>query len=87
MDDKIVCEIVGAKIQDCEKKNKGWIVLGFPRTREQAQSISKMKIIPDKIINLTVNESEILSMMVNKAQAMGISQCEPPRRDCSDLSM
>ena len=39
VDDSIVIELVQKEIAGCEKKQKSWIIEGFPRTRCQAQSL------------------------------------------------
>ena len=35
-----------------ENEKKNWIIEGFPRTKIQALSLSKLGIIPDKLINI-----------------------------------
>ena len=45
-------------------KKKNWIIEGFPRTKIQALSLSKMGIIPDKIINIQTSEDVILAKIM-----------------------
>jgi adenylate kinase len=52
VDDDIVIKIIGKKIQEFENEKKNWIIEGFPRTKIQALSLSKLGIIPDKLINI-----------------------------------
>lgn len=37
--DEIVIDLVQNHIEECERKNKGWILEGFPRTRMQALAL------------------------------------------------
>ena len=50
VEDEIVIDLVHKAIAECEAERQSYIVQGFPRTRAQAQSISKHQIIPDKVI-------------------------------------
>lgn len=52
--DEIVIDLVQNHIEECERKNQGWILEGFPRTRMQALALQNMKIIPDKIYLLNM---------------------------------
>ena len=37
--DEIVIDLVQSHIEECERKGKGWILEGFPRTRMQAVAL------------------------------------------------
>lgn len=50
MNDDIVIDLVKKEIADCERKNRSFIVSGFPRTKYQALSMQKLGIIPDKFV-------------------------------------
>lgn len=39
IEDEIVIDLVQNHIEECERKNKGWILEGFPRTRMQALAL------------------------------------------------
>ena len=54
IDDEIVIDIVTKTIKQFEKEKKNWIIEGYPRTREQALSLTKMDFIPDRMILLEV---------------------------------
>ena len=61
MDDDIVIDLVKKEVAKHERKNKSWIVQGFPRTKVQALSLQPMGIIPDKFINLNIREHTSLA--------------------------
>ena len=61
MNDDVVIDLVKKEISDCERKNRSFIVSGFPRTKYQALSMQKLGIIPDKFILFTQSEQNILS--------------------------
>jgi len=56
VDDDIVIELVSKAIHQYEKEQKSWIIEGYPRTREQALSLTKMDFIPDRMILLEVDD-------------------------------
>lgn len=55
--DEIVIDLVTKQIELLEKDKKNWIIEGFPRTRKQALSLTKMDFIPDRMILLDVSET------------------------------
>ena len=55
--DEIVIDLVTKQIEQLEKDKKNWIIEGFPRTRKQALSLTKMEFIPDRMILLDVSET------------------------------
>ena len=52
VDDEIVIDLVKRDIQEAEKEKKSWILEGFPRTKNQALSLQKLGILPNKVILL-----------------------------------
>jgi adenylate kinase len=56
IDDDIVIELITKAILQLEKDKKSWIVEGFPRSRAQALSLTKMDFIPDHMILLKVDD-------------------------------
>lgn len=56
VDDEIVIDLVKKEIDGYEKKQFSWIIQGFPRTKVQALSLQKMKIIPDKFVHIQVKK-------------------------------
>jgi len=44
--------LVKRDIQEAEKEKKSWILEGFPRTKNQALSLQKLGILPNKVILL-----------------------------------
>lgn len=69
--DEIVIDLVQNQIELCEKHNQGWILEGFPRTRMQALALQNMKIIPDKIFLLNM-ENHVLTERLNNKLFMGV---------------
>lgn len=51
--------MVTARLSRDDAKEKGWLLDGYPRSFNQAQSLQKLKIIPDVYIVLDVCESHI----------------------------
>lgn len=64
--DEIVIDLVQNHIDECERKNQGWILEGFPRTRMQALALQNMKIIPDKIFMLNMADNILVERLNNK---------------------
>ena len=69
--DEIVIDLVRNHIEECERKDKGWILEGFPRTRMQAMALQNMKIIPDKIFLLNMAD-QILFERLNQKLFLGV---------------
>ena len=51
VDDRTVIELVTARVAECEKESRSYVLEGFPRTKVQALALEEMGIIPDKVIN------------------------------------
>lgn len=59
--DGIVVELVSQQLRELEKEGRDYIIEGYPRTREQALSLQRMGIVPDKFFILNVGEAAISS--------------------------
>ena len=53
-------DLVEKSVAEFEKKSQSWIISGFPRTRVQALSLQKLKIIPSRFINLKANTEIVM---------------------------
>ena len=54
VDDDIVIKLVKGEIDRAEEAHQSWIITGFPRTKVQALSLQRLKVIPDKFIHLNI---------------------------------
>jgi len=59
--DNIVISLIYKKIQEQEVSNCGWVLQGFPKTREQALLMKRKGIIPDSFIVLDIPDEIIES--------------------------
>jgi len=50
--DHIIQELVFTKLEELEKREKGYILEGFPRTRVQALALQSAGLIPEKVIEI-----------------------------------
>jgi len=57
VDDEIVINLVKGEIDRCEEASQSWLVAGFPRTKVQALSLQRLKVIPDKFIHMSIRPS------------------------------
>jgi len=57
--DNIVISLIFKKIQDQEVSNRGWVLQGYPKTREQALLMKRKGIIPDSFIVLDIPDNVI----------------------------
>jgi adenylate kinase family enzyme len=68
VDDDVVIELVKRKIAEIESNGKSWIMSGFPRTKVQALSLQRMKIIPDRIMHCDYSRADCIKL---RLQALG----------------
>ncbi|OUM60454.1 hypothetical protein PIROE2DRAFT_31754, partial [Piromyces sp. E2] len=57
--DNIVISLIFKKIQEPTVSNRGWILQGYPKTREQALLMKRKGIIADSFILLDIPEEVI----------------------------
>jgi adenylate kinase family enzyme len=55
-----VIELIEKEIAHFERKCQSYIVQGFPRTKVQALSMQKMKVIPDKMMNINITKAAVI---------------------------
>ena len=51
-------------------KDESYLVNGFPRTKVQALSFSKIQVLPDKLINLNINKDVVLNRLNEQCRAI-----------------
>jgi adenylate kinase len=66
VEDQIVIDLVNKEIEACEQEKMSWVIQGFPRTKVQALSLQKIKVIPDKFIQLQTKQVNSLARLKNK---------------------
>jgi len=64
--DELMTTMVNERLQASDCKTNGWMLDGFPRTRAQADSLQKAKIIPDKFILLEVPDAVLIERVVGR---------------------
>lgn len=52
--DYIVCPIVADRLLQADCRSRGWCLDGFPRTRQQASSLAKVNLAPNRVVFLEV---------------------------------
>lgn len=74
--DEVVIGMISGKIDDMPDA-RGFIFDGFPRTKEQAESLDKLLEFKDTTINLVLSlevpEEELVKRLVNRGQTSGRS--------------
>ncbi|XP_068343178.1 adenylate kinase 5, chloroplastic [Pyrus communis] len=64
--DEVVTAMVTARLSCDDAKEKGWLLDGYPRSFNQAQSLQKLKIIPDVYIVLDVPDETLIDRCVGR---------------------
>ena len=59
-------ELVKKEIEGYERKTQSWIIEGFPRTKVQAMSLQRMKVIPDRIMSISYNQRKHIEALVSQ---------------------
>ncbi|KAI9009519.1 adenylate kinase-domain-containing protein [Gaertneriomyces semiglobifer] len=63
--DNVMLGLVSARLQDPEIASKGFILEGFPRTREQAKGLLSRGYIPDRVVVLEAPDEAIVQQVIN----------------------
>jgi adenylate kinase len=58
---------VKGEIDRAEEAHQSWVISGFPRTKVQAISLQRLKVIPDKFIHLNVKANTAVNHIKQKA--------------------
>lgn len=58
--------LVKEEIDRCEEACQSWLVAGFPRTKVQALSLQRLKVIPDKFISIAIRPSHSIQKKKQK---------------------
>ncbi|KAJ3037642.1 Adenylate kinase 8 [Rhizophlyctis rosea] len=61
--DQIMLGLVTARLQDSEVMSRGYILDGFPRTKEQAWAIQKKGILLDMFVVVDIPDQTIISLL------------------------
>ena len=68
--DELVVDILKARLQEDDCKDKGFLLDGFPRTISQAEALdeflTEQGVKIDKVINLHVPDEEIMARAINR---------------------
>ena len=79
--DELVVDILKARLQEDDCKEKGFLLDGFPRTISQAEALEEFLndagVSIDKVINLHVPDEEIMARAINRRT------CENP--ECKEI--
>jgi adenylate kinase len=64
--DEVIIEIVGARLDQDDCRERGWLLDGFPRTKAQAEHLAWMGIKADVTLLLNVPDSELIERVVGR---------------------
>jgi len=64
--DDVIIELVHTKMQEPGVKEKGWLLDGFPRTKAQADALSKAGINADTFVLIHVKEEVLVERVVGR---------------------
>ena len=53
--------LVKAEVDKYEANHESYFIQGFPRTKVQALSLQRLRIVPDKFIHLNIRQAQSLS--------------------------
>ena len=71
-------------VAEAEKNESTWMIEGFPRTRVQALHLQKMKVIPDKFVNLTAARELTIAAIKKNGSYENDSEIE---NTCNEIVM
>jgi adenylate kinase len=64
--DEVIIQIVSERLQQNDCRERGWLLDGFPRTKAQAEHLTRMGIKADVTILLNVADSELIQRVVGR---------------------
>jgi adenylate kinase len=64
--DEVVIQIVRERLKQNDCQQRGWLLDGFPRTKAQAEHLTKMGIKADVTLLLNVSDSELIQRIVGR---------------------
>jgi len=65
--DNIVQTILSARLSQLDCVSRGWVLHGYPRTREQAETLSKTGFIPNRVFFLGVPNDSVMERLTLRA--------------------
>lgn len=70
VDDEIVIRLVKQEIDKLEANKESWFLQGFPRTKVQALSLQRLRIVPDKLIHLNLPQKAVVNKISTNVTAL-----------------
>jgi len=64
--DDVIIQIVSERLQQDDCQQRGWLLDGFPRTKAQAEHLTRMGIKADVTLLLHVSDSELIQRVVGR---------------------
>jgi len=64
--DELIIDVVCARLKQSDCVNQGWLLDGFPRTKSQAEALSKAGIVPDSFVLLDVPEEILVERVTGR---------------------
>jgi adenylate kinase len=64
--DEVIIQIVSERLQQNDCRQRGWLLDGFPRTKAQAEHLTRMGIKADVTLLLNVSDSELIQRVVGR---------------------
>jgi adenylate kinase len=64
--DEIIIQILSERLQQNDCQQRGWLLDGFPRTKAQAEHLTKMGIKADVTLLLNVEDSELIQRVMGR---------------------
>jgi len=64
--DDVMARLVAERVFGEECTEKGWLLDGFPRTKEQAELLKNAGVVPDKFIILEVSSEYLLDQAIHR---------------------
>jgi adenylate kinase len=64
--DELIIDVVSDRLRQQDCQSKGWLLDGFPRTKSQADALTKAGMVPDCLILLDVPEEVLVERVVGR---------------------
>lgn len=80
VDDAALCEAVRARLEQYDCGHKGWILDGFPLTKQQSQFLSAAHLMPARAVQLSCSADEVMRRLACRKYdpATGLAYYGPP---------
>ncbi|KAK7496967.1 hypothetical protein BaRGS_00011703 [Batillaria attramentaria] len=67
MPDGIVLNILKSRLCQLDCQTRGWVLTGYPRTREQAEQLDKAGLTPNRVFFLEVPNDSVIERLTQRA--------------------